>query len=247
MPFWLTERNDRGDDGGMTDVTSANRVEAVERALSILDAFVEGGEALTLAALAQKTGLHKSTILRLAGSLQRFGYLKRDDQGSYRPGPSLWRLGSLYRRSFDLGEQIRPELRRLVEATQETASFYVREGDERVCLYRLNSPRPIRHHLDEGIRLPLDRGAAGRVLLAYGGEPGPAYDEIRGRGHYVSIGERDPMIAAVAVPVRDGRGVVRGALAISGLRARFDEKARADVLLALTQSAQRLAAEMPGD
>jgi DNA-binding IclR family transcriptional regulator len=85
------------------------------------------------------------------------------------------------------------------------------------------------------------------VLLAYSGEPGPSYDEIRACGHYVSIGERDPMIAAVSVPVRDGRGGLRGALAISGLRARFDEKARADALEALTQSAQRLAAEMPGD
>jgi DNA-binding IclR family transcriptional regulator len=227
--------------------SSANRVEAVERALVILDAFVEGGEALTLAALAQKTALHKSTILRLAGSLQRFGYLRRDEAGLYRPGASLWRLGSLYRRSFDLGEQIRPELRRLVEASQETASFYVREGDERICLYRLNSPRAIRHHLDEGIRLPLDRGAAGRVLLAFSGAPGEPHEQTRARGHHISLGERDPMIAAVAVPVRDGRGVLRGALAVSGLRARFDEKARADALGALTQSAQRLAAEMPGD
>ncbi len=227
--------------------SSANRVEAVERALAILDAFAEGGEVLSLAALAQKTGLHKSTILRLAGSLQRFGYLRRDEAGQYRPGPALWRLGNLYRRGFDLGEQIRPELRRLVEATQETASFYVREGEERVCLYRLNSPRPIRHHLDEGVRLPIGIGAAGRVLMAFSGAHGTLHDETRAQGHYASIGERDPTIAAIAVPVLDGRRTLRGALTLSGLRARFDEAARAEALTQLRQSADRLSAVLPVD
>jgi DNA-binding IclR family transcriptional regulator len=55
----------------------------------------------------------------------------------------------------------------LVEATQETASFYIRDGDQRICGYRLNSPRSARHHLDEGVRLPLGRGATRRVLLAF--------------------------------------------------------------------------------
>ena len=161
--------------GRQSEMTDANRVEAVERALSVLEAFVEGGEALTLAALAQQDRAlqeHHPAPRRLARALRLSAARRRP--GCYRPGPSLWRLGALYRRSFDLGEQIRPELRRLVEATPETASFYVREGDERICLYRLNSPQPIRHHLDEGVRLPLDRGAAGRMLLAFGGAPGRA-------------------------------------------------------------------------
>ena len=154
---------------------SENRVDAVERALLILDSFKEGEDSLTLAAMAERTSLYKSTILRLAGSLERFGYLVRDSGGVYHLGPSLWRLGSLYRRSFDLGGHIRPELRRIVQATSETAAFYVREGKERVCLYRVNSPRSVRHHLDEGVRLPLNRGAAGRVLLAYDGIRGEPY------------------------------------------------------------------------
>ena len=64
----------------------------------------EAEEPLTLAALAAATGFYKSTILRLAGSLERFGYLVREESGAFRLGPSLWRLGSLYRGGFDLGE-----------------------------------------------------------------------------------------------------------------------------------------------
>ncbi len=226
---------------------SEDRVEAVERALTILEAFREGEEALSLAALAEKTGLYKSTILRLAASLERFGYLARTPGNLFRLGPSLWRLGSLYRRSFDLGEHVRPELRRLVDATTETASFYVREGNERVCLYRLNSPRPVRHHLDEGVRLPLERGAAGRVLLAFDGGQGEPYASIRSKGYYVSLGERDPEIAAAAVPMLDAAGHVRGALSVSALITRFDAEAQARALTALRQSAERLASHLPRD
>ena len=226
---------------------SEDRVEAVERALTILEAFREGEEALSLAALAGKTGFYKSTILRLAASLERFGYLAREPGGLFRLGPSLWRLGSLYRRSFDLGEHLRPELRRLVEATTETASFYVREGNERVCLYRLNSPRAVRHHLDEGVRLPLERGAAGRVLLACDGGAGEPYETIRRTGHYISLGERDPEIAAASVPVLDAAGHIRGALSVSALLSRFDAMAQARALTALHQSADRLASHMPRD
>lgn len=216
-----------------------DRVEAVERALSILEAFGETRSELTLTEIAEETGLYKSTILRLAASLGRYGYLVRDDKGLFRLGPSLWRLGSSYRRNFDLDEFIRPVLRELVDETGETASFSVQDGDERVCLYRENSRNPIRHHLDEGVRLPLDRGAAGRVLLAYA-ELNGSENQIIQDGFAISVGERSPDVAAVAVPVLHADGEIRGALAISGLASRFDAAARENALPLLQKAAQSI-------
>ena len=225
---------------------SEHRVEAVERALSILDSFESGEEQMPLARLAAKTGMHKSTILRLAGSLERFGYLRRGGDGRFRLGPSLWRLGSLYRRGFDLGDHVQPALRRLVETTQETAAFYVREGGERVCLYRRNSPRAARHHIDEGGRLPLLHGAAGRVLIAFEGGHDPTSMRVRGDGFYVSLGERDAEVGAAAVPVFDAAGAMRGALSVSGLISRFDPAAQRHAVEMLKQEAARLRADLPG-
>jgi DNA-binding IclR family transcriptional regulator len=221
------------------------RVEAVERALSILESFGEDRQRMTLAQLAGETGLYKSTILRLSASLERFGYLSRDESGLYRLGPSVWRLGSIYRRSFDLGERIRPELRFLVEATGETASFYIREASERVCLYRENSRHPIRHHLDEGSRLPLDRGAAAHVLRAYSAGDGVGEDEadrarVRRAGYYLSVGERSPDVSAVAVPLLGGDGRLRGALAVSGLTSRFGAPQRSRSVTLLKEVSARL-------
>ena len=198
-----------------------DRVEAVDRALTLLEAFHEPGEQLTLAQLSERTGLYKSTILRLAGSLQHFGYLSRDPAGIFRLGASLWRLGSLYRRDFLPAELVRPVLQKLADEAGETASFYVREGDERVCLYRENSRQALRHHLDEGARLPLDRGAAGRMLIAHGDDPDGVFRKVKEAGFTVSLGERDPEVGAIAVPIIDRLGVCVGVLALSGPLGRF--------------------------
>lgn len=227
-------------------VTSAEqRVEAVERALSLLEAFDEAEPTLSLAQIAERTGYYKSTILRLAGSLQRFGYLERMENGNFRLGPSLWRLGSLARRSYDLGEFVRPVLRDLVEATGETAAFYVKAGEQRLCLYRLNSPRAARHHLDEGVLLPIDRGASGRILLAYSGAEGPEHDAIRDCGYYYSRGERDPDIGALSVPVLDSGGKLRGALSVSALITRLGDDRIPSTVALLMRASQELGNRLP--
>lgn len=197
------------------------RVEAVERALTLLEAFADGAPQLSLAELAARTGFYKSTILRLARSLERFGYLRRGAGGGYRLGPTLARLGSLTAGQGDHGDAIRAMLRELRDSSSQTASFYVRSGDQRVCLYRVNSEREIRHHLEEGARLPLGLGAAGKVLLAYGDSPDPHLQKVRDEGYAMSEGERDPHIAAVAVPLFDAAGDFVGALCLSGLAVQF--------------------------
>lgn len=200
------------------------RVEAVERALSLLEAFSSERSALSLSELAAETGLYKSTILRLAASLIRFGYLRRGADGRFRLGPALWRLGSLYRRDYELGERIRPALRRLVETAGETASFYVVDADERLCLYRENTADPLRHHLEEGTRLSLRQGAAGHVLSAHGKGCAEARGRLRPDGGCISWGERNPHVCALAVPVFDSRGHLQGALALSGPRNRLADR-----------------------
>lgn len=223
------------------------RVLAVERALAILEAFAAGGARLPLAELARRTGLYRSTILRLAASLERFGYLSRDGDGRFRLGPTLWRLGVLYQDAFDLADYVRPVLREVVEEVGETAAFYVREGDRRICLYRVNSPRTVSSHLEEGAELPLDRGASARVLVAFTGGKGELYEKVRRRGSYVSLGERDPEAAAVAVPVLGAGRRLLGALGVTGPRNRFDRATCARMARILRGKAASLARALSGE
>lgn len=221
-------------------MADANRVEAVERALSILEAFTAQDHELSLATLATRTGLYKSTILRLLGSLERFGYIRRSGAGLYRLGPSLRRLANISLPSDDHEAIIRPHLIDLNRITSETAAFFIRSGDDRLCQYRENSRRPIRHHLDEGVILPLKRGASGRVLLAFGGATGEPYDIIRSQGYYFSYGERDPDVMAVAVPVFNRKGLLLGSLSVSALRSRFDGSPSTEALILLQEHAAAL-------
>jgi len=218
---------------------------SVERALGILRQFHDRRREMTLTEIARATGLYKSTALRLTASLERCGFLTRGEDLVYRLGSELWRLGSLYRRTLDIGEQIYPVLRAMTVLTGESSSFYVRDGDERICLYRQNSPRAVRHHLEEGERLPLDRGAAGHVLRAFSGNARGCDDKIRAAGSATSLGERDPDVAAVAVPAFDKDGHLVGALAVSGLISRFDAPARAKAIQALERNAAALRDTLP--
>lgn len=231
------------------DNQARDRVEAVERAIAILQCFKQAGEILTLTALSQRSGLYKSTVLRLAGSLQHTGFLERTAEGRYILGPELRRLGALSQASFTLETIIRPVLTRLTATTQETASFYVREADERVCLYRENSPRSARHHLEEGMRHPLASGAAGAVLTLFGDKEasGPLADQLRQTGSIVSIGGRDADLAAVAVPLVNSENRLLGALAVSGLISRFDHDHIAAARELLTQEAASLRQRLPPD
>jgi DNA-binding IclR family transcriptional regulator len=220
-------------------------VDAVDRALSILSAFGEDREVMPLVEISRRTGLYKSTILRIAASLEANRFLERDADGIFHLGSELFRLGSLYRRGLDVGTYVRPILRQLVDQTRETASFYVRDGSHRLCLYRLNSPRAARHHLEEGARLPLDRGAAGRVLRAFSSPADAEGADIRADGYAVSRGERDPDLAAVAVPVFDSTGRLRGALSVSTLISRFDVELEQTILDSLRPAADDLSVSLP--
>src|SRR3954468_8308338 len=108
-------------------------VSAAERALAVLSAFRRGDGALSLAELAERTGLVKSTIMRLAVSLQRYRLLARLPDGSYRLDAETLRLGTAYQQAFSLSDHVMPPLEQLAAKTGETASFYVRHGDERLC------------------------------------------------------------------------------------------------------------------
>ncbi|MFC3339373.1 IclR family transcriptional regulator [Paracandidimonas soli] len=221
---------------------NTNRVEAVERALIVLDAFKQGKLTLTLAELAACTGLYKSTILRLIGSLEQYGYITRTPQGSYHLGISIFQLGMRYKHTFDVEDIIRPCLRNLVASTHETAAYYIRVGDQRLCLYRENSPRSARHHLEEGSFLPLEFGATGHILRVFGGQANETEQDrqTHAQGHYISLGERDPDVAAVAVPILDKHGTAYGSLSVSGLRSRYTEEKRLFALKELVAEAQKL-------
>lgn len=222
-------------------------VASVNRALSILLAFRESVDGLSLAELCAATGLYHSTALRLCESLEHFRFLKRMEDGRYRLGPMPFYLGTVYQSSFRLRDYAQPVLRELVNATREVAALYVREGDQRVCVHRLEHPRSVRMHVREGDAFALASGAAGRVLLAFSGEKGEAFDSVRAAHYAVSQGERDAESAAIACPVFGIGQELVCAISLGLPRFRFNANAFADSLPHVMAAGARLTSDLGGD
>jgi DNA-binding IclR family transcriptional regulator len=176
---------------------SVSGIGVLDKAVLVLDAL-EGGP-LTLADLVDATGLPRATAHRLAAALEVHGFVGRDGDGRYEPGPRLSTLG--------LPLLARPALEELREATGESVQLYVRRGERRLCVDALESPHGLRTIVPVGALLPLDAGSAGKVLR---GDAAAAK-----RGWAESVEERQRGVASVSAPVyEDGRVVA--AVSVSG-------------------------------
>lgn len=221
-------------------------VVAVTRALRMLEAFGVQDAQLSLAELSRRTKLHKTTVLRIARTLANDNYLVQRDDGHWRLGRAAGWLGACYQASFDVHDLVEPVLRELTVQTGESASFYVREGNQRTCLARVDGPRTIRHHVRVGIGLPLNLGAPGRVILAFSGEVGEPYEAIRRRGFHLSMGEREPEVSSVSAPVFGMHWHLLGSVCISGPTSRLTEDRLMELAQTVMATGSRLSYAMAG-
>lgn len=194
-------------------------VAAVDRALAIVDAVAQHTDPITLADLSRATGFYKSTLLRLIASLEKAALVMRRPDGRYALGPYAYRLGRAYETTYRLTETVQPLLQGLVDQGTESASFHVYHDERsRLCLLRVDSHHSTLDRIRVGDLLPLDRGAAGKLLTAYlVKHQGPDEAGLT----MISMGERDPDCAAVASPVFGPDGNMCGAISLSGPKERF--------------------------
>ncbi len=179
-------------------------VGVIDKAAAILSSLADGP--LALAGLVEVTGLPRPTAHRLASALESHGYLRRDHDGRFALGAALVALGHAAKSGWQLAAAAERSLRRLRDATGESAQLYVRQGDQRVCLASLESGHGLRTIVDSGAALPLGRGSGGRILT---GEIGPL-------GWLESVEEREPGVASVSAPVIDSTKTVVAAVGVSG-------------------------------
>jgi DNA-binding IclR family transcriptional regulator len=179
-----------------------------------------------LAELCERTGLPRATAHRLAAGLEAHRLLARDAQGRWRLGPALSELaGQVHDPLLAAGVAVLPRLR---EITGESVQLYRREGTWRVCVAAMEPPAGLRDTVPVGARLPMTAGSGAKVLLAFSDAatqqavlPTAKFTErtlaeVRRRGWAQSAAEREPGVASVSAPVRDGSGNVIAAVSVSG-------------------------------
>ncbi|KVS50830.1 IclR family transcriptional regulator [Burkholderia cepacia] len=219
MPTTHTDHAGSEPDSPAEEASSG--VAVLDRAFAILRAFGQTDDQLSLAELSRRTGLYKSTILRLLAALEHGGFMRKLDDGQYAIGHEPLRLAALYQRSFRVGPVVEPLLETLSRELGETASFYVRQGDMRSVLYRVEPARAVRVSIRVGEEFPVRQGASGKVLLAFTDTQDAQWHDVRERLWAASYGERDPETASASVPVFGAAGECVGALTVSGPKSRL--------------------------
>lgn len=150
----------------MAEPTPTHQV--VNRIGRLLRTVSSAPDGRTTTQIAAETGLARPTAHRLLVALQDEGLVDRDDAGLWLVGPEAFLLGNAAAHRYDVSALARPSVRRLAEATAESAFFSARRGAETICLIREDGSFPIRSHvLHEGIRFPLGVATAGMAILAH--------------------------------------------------------------------------------
>jgi IclR family pca regulon transcriptional regulator len=135
------------------------------KGLSVIEAFGQSHERLTISEAARLTGLDRATARRCLLTLVDAGYASHDGK-FFALTPRILRLGFAYLSATPLPRQLQFFLEELSEATQESCSAAILDGTEIVYIARASQRRVMSVGLSVGSRLPAYCASMGRVLLA---------------------------------------------------------------------------------
>ncbi len=229
--------------------TAAGRLSSVTSALLVLKVFSEGEPELGISSIAQRLGLAKSTVHRLAVTLASESFLEQNPQnGRYRLGLSLFSLGALVRQRMDVSNQAHPLLAALRDQTQESVHLAILDEASIMYLHNMESAQAIGTRSYIGTRKPAFCTSEGRVLLAFNAPELAAavlkgelvqrtpktttdpkalrliLDEVRHNGYATDDEESEVGLRSVAAPIRDISGRAIAAVGLAGPIQRLTKK-----------------------
>jgi DNA-binding IclR family transcriptional regulator len=226
---------------------SGQSVGSVARAIALLDALAESDGGARVGELARRIGVDPSTASRLLGTLQDGGLVERTPAGPFRLGLKLVALSDRVLGQLDVREEARPRLSWLVQETGETATLSVpsSSGGDAITVDFVPSPSSVVSLARLGRPSIAHATAVGKAMLAFGPRVGlpqgpdralPAFTErtitdpavlaeeleaIRAAGIAEAVGEREPDLNALAVPVYGRGGELVAILGLQGPAARL--------------------------
>lgn len=240
-------------------------VRAVSRALAVLSSFA-GKTSQSLAEVAAATELDKGTTRRLLLTMMKSDFISQDAKTQqYQLGRAIRELTANVSDGLDLRTASFSVLSDLAAELHVTVFLSIYEEGKAICLERLHDMMGIEvHWWPVGGTLPLNCGGAPKLLLAFQ----PAEEiakvlarplvaltsksvvdqaqllkhlgDIRRRGWELAVDDVVVGLTALAVPLRDRRGTVVGAISLAGLTPQMVERGRPVHLSSLQGAAEAI-------
>ena len=216
-------------------------IQAVDRAMRIIDLFDEYTTELKITEISVRIGLHKSTVHSLLKTLMHHGYIAQDEEnGKYRLGLKLVEKGQLLLQGLDIRSVAKRLLGLLSTSTGQTAHLVILSGREGVYIDKIEGERAAIRYSYLGRAVPLHCSAVGKVLAAYQPErklqellAGYTYtshtphtitskeaflqelQQVRLCGYAIDNEENEAGVRCVAAPVFDHAGHIVAAISVS--------------------------------
>jgi IclR family pca regulon transcriptional regulator len=141
-------------------------VASLEKGLLVIEAFDASRPRLTLSDVAKLTGITRAAARRYLLTLTKLNYADFDGR-YFSLSPRILRLGYAYLSSASLSARVQPFLEQISEATGESSSAAILDGDDIVYIARSATRRIMSIGLGVGSRLPAYCTSLGRAILAY--------------------------------------------------------------------------------
>jgi len=223
-------------------------VPGLRRGLLVLEALANEGAPLSVAEIGKRIGLTRSSMFRLAYTLQHMGFVEEIPESKLlRLGARVLNIGYAYLASQSLIETARPELEALRDRTSVSAHLAILDRREILYLSCIQTRSGFLSTMNVGTRLPAYATPMGWLLLADRSArelaklfpkagfvpltdqtPRNIDDLARhiaaaaAAGHAISHGAVEPGGSSIAAPVRDRSGRVVAAIDLSAPDSAFD-------------------------
>lgn len=248
-------------------------VDALAQGLSVLKAFDSDRPSLTLSEIAVRLGWSRTKPFRFVHTLEKLGYLARDESGrAFRLTSLSMQLGFAYLSKIPLVEMAQPVLERLRTQVGASVHMALLEGKELVYVAQARIELPTAINIHVGSRLPAYATSIGRALLAYKSDEerdaivgdGPLstwtrkstvdpevlrrnLSLAREQGYVFSDEEFHVGVRSIAVPIFDNRGnAVAGVNATATTYIFTDERIHTEIIPAVRRAAEELSRALGG-
>ncbi|ASP22765.1 acetate operon repressor [Antarctobacter heliothermus] len=241
-------RKARGRPRGWEDKTAQNTIKSLDRAMEVFEYLSEAqGKPLTL--LADEMSQSPATVYRILVTLEGRGLVEFDpEEQLWHIGPQAFVIGARFLRRTSLVDRARPIMRKLMEATGETANLGIEKEGAVLFLSQVETHANIRAFFPPGTLSPMHASGIGKALLAHMDEDRLdrhlamseliAFTEctladpealkadlrtVKAQGYSVDNEEKNSGMRCIAAPVFDMNQEAVAGISVSGPTSRVSE------------------------